>query len=205
MSTSIPSDDMSTSLGSDPDIYRLLDNIQTILPAITPALIKMMAWNAIEEFSLRSTYFREQVQWSMPIGVAEVDFNPFSSDMSVCWVLNQCGLYKWRVRSPATLVDLYQPTTARTGEALLALKPRSFDSNLPPGFWSTWFETILDGTLFRLYGQPGKPWSSPQLAQYHGTRFRQGMSRARDIVNRGGSGQAPSWYFPLFARGRRKN
>lgn len=205
MSTSIPTDDLQTALGSDPDIERLFDNIQAILPAVTLTLIRLTAWNAIEEFALRSLYFREQVQWTMPIGVSTVDFNPYSSDMAVCWVLNQKGLYEWRVKPPSTLVDLRQPTTVRTGEALLALKPLSLDSELPPGFWSSWFETLLDGTLFRLYGQPAKPWSSPPLAQYHGTRFRMGMNRARDIVNRGHSGQQPYWRFPLFATGRRKN
>jgi hypothetical protein len=64
---------------------------------------------------------------------------------------------------------------------------------------------MLDGTLGRLYGMPSKPWTSTQLATYHGTRFRQGMNRARDIAERLHSHQqSPRRAYPYFARGRRK-
>jgi len=104
------------------------------------------------------------------------------------------------------LVDRQEPNAARSGWALLALKPTSFDTDLPQEMWSNWFETLLDGTMFRLYGMPAKPWSSPQNAQYHGTRFRQGINRARDIAERQHSNQqSPFRAYPYFAHGRRKN
>jgi hypothetical protein len=207
MSTTItPVDDMQTSIGSDPDIERIYDNVQATMPAITLPLIKIALWNTIEEFAIRSTYFRDpKVYWTMGIGVSSVSFNPYSADMLVCWVTEQNGLPQWRVDAPSTLIDLMDPTAVRTGWATLVLKPVSLDSNIPSELWSTWFETVLDGTLFRLYGLPAKPWSSPQLAQYHGTRFRMGMNRARDISNRANSNQQGSWSFPYFGKGRRKN
>jgi hypothetical protein len=204
--TLTPTSDQQTSLGSSPDVERLFDNVQSVLPAITLPVIKIAAWNCIEEFAIRSTYFRDTVSWNMAIGVRDVDFNPYSADMQVCWVLAQHGLTRWQVAPPARLVDFYEPTAARSGSALLALKPVSFDVDLPQEMWSTWFETILDGTLFRLYGMPAKPWSSPQLSQYHGSRFRMGINRARDIAERLHSNQqSPFRAFPYFARGRRKN
>jgi hypothetical protein len=206
MSESVtPSDDGQTFLGANPDVERLYDNIQATLPSITLPLLKLAAWNAIEEFAIRSTYFRDEVSWQMGPGVNQVDFNPYSAEFTVCWVLAQSGLFQWRVAPPAQLKDLVTPvsTLARQGKAILALKPLSFEVELPPEMWSNWFETILDGTLFRLYGQPGKPWSAPSLATYHGTRFRQGMMRARDISNRAFSNQqGPQVRFPYFARGR---
>jgi hypothetical protein len=202
--TPIPADDLRTTFGANPDIERLYDHVQAILPGVTLSLLQMMAWGAIEEFAIRSTYFREQVSWSMAIGVSTVNFNPHSADMQVCWVLGQDGLWQWQVNPPGELVDLRTPTTARTGTALLALKPTSFDANLPNEMWTNWFETILDGTLFRLFGMPGKPWASPQLAQYHGARFRQGINRARDVATRNWSNQQAPWTFPYFAAGRRK-
>lgn len=204
--TLIPTSDQQTSIGASPDVERLYDNVQALMPAITVPIIKIAAWNAIEEFALRSTYFRDTVSWNMAIGVRDVDFNPYSADMQACWVLGQHGLVQWLVHPPARLVDRQEPTATRSGWALLALKPTSFDTDLPQEMWSSWFETLLDGTMFRLYGMPAKPWSSPPNAQYHGGRFRMGINRARDIAERQHSNQqSPFRSYPYFAHGRRKN
>lgn len=211
MSTTVtPSDDMHTMLGANPDVQRIYDNVLAILPAATLPVVQLALWNAIEEFAIRSTYFRHKAYWQMAPGVYTVDFNPLSASQIVVWVIEQHGLWQWEIRPPATLVDLQTPNAARSGWAVLVWRPASFDAvkrlGAFPELWSTWFETILDGTLFRLYGQPIKPWSSPQLAQYHGQRFRQGLNRARDVAERLHSDQqSPRNVFPYFARGRRKN
>lgn len=192
-----------------PDIARLYDNVQTMLPAVTLPLIQLELWNVVQEFCIRSTYFRARVQWQMPIGMSSVDFNPFSADMVVTWVLETYGLTDWGITPPAQLTDYQAPQAARSGWALLCLRPIAFDEvelGQIPELFTTWFECMLDGVLFRLYGQPAKPWSSPQLAQYHGTRFRQALNRARDIAERlHSSQQSPARSFPYFAKGRRKN
>jgi hypothetical protein len=202
--TATPTDDLQTTLGSQPTYERIFDNVQLVVPSVTLSLIKVALWNAIEEFALRSLYFRDLVGWTMPIGVTSVDFNPHSANFSVCWVLGQEGLIHWRVHPPGTIKDLREPLTLRSGIALLALKPLSFDVTLWPELMTNWFETILDGTLFRLYGMPNKPWMNTQLAQYHGTRFRQGVNRARDVAARAYSNQQPAWMYPYAAKGRRK-
>jgi len=98
---------------------------------------------------------------------------------------------------------------ARTGKALIVMKPRNWaaiQSGATPTLFTNWFETMLDGTLFRLYGLPAKPWSSQGLAQYHGSRWWQGVNRARDQAERLNSPQqSPFRSFPYWARGRRKN
>lgn len=200
---------MSATLAISPDIERLYDNVQSLLPAVTLPVIDLELWNAIEEFCIRSTYFRTLVYWEMAPGVSSVDFNPFSASMVVVWVLWTHGLTHWEINPPAELVDFLKPTGARTGEAMLALRPTTFDVvklGQIPELFTTWFETMLDGTLFRLYGMPSKPWSSTQVATYHGTRYRQGINRARDIAERLHSDQqSPRRRYPYFAAGRRKN
>jgi hypothetical protein len=202
--TVTPQGDLDTLIGANPDVNRVIENVLAVVPAVTPTNTRLCLFNALEEFALRGVYFRETVNWTMAIGVTSVDFNPFSADMSVCWILQQTGLYRWIINPPAEMVDLNPPTMVRTGEAIVALKPRALDVNFPPHLWTQWFETILDGTLGRLYAQPAKPWSNPQLAQYHGSRFRMGFNRARDIAARGYSNQHHTWAFPVVARGRRK-
>lgn len=197
MSETIP-----TSIG------RLYDNVQTMLPAITLPVIDMELWNTIQEFCIRGTYFRAKVYWNMGIGVSTVDFEPFDVNTTVVWVLYCHGLTHWEINPPAQLVDFMEPNAARSGWALLALAPVNFDVvqlGAVPELFTTWFEVMLDGTLGRLYAMPVKPWSSPQLAEYHGRRFRQGLNRARDIAERLHSNQqSPRRGYPYYAGGRRK-
>jgi hypothetical protein len=192
-----------------PAVDRLYDNVQTLLPAITLPVIEMELWNTVQEFCIRSTYFRSKINWHMAKGVTTVDFNPFDANTVVVWVLFAYGLTHWEIEPPAKLVDLQVPATAaRTGWALVSLRPVTFNAvrlNATPELFTTWFETMLDGTLGRLYAMPAKPWSAPPLAQYHGSRFRMGINRARDIAERLHSHQqSPRRGFPYFAGGRRK-
>jgi hypothetical protein len=193
---------------TSPDIERLYDNVQTMLPGVTLPVLELELWNTVSEFCIRSTYFRALIYWQMAIGTSSVNFNPFSADMVVVWVLWQNGLTHWGINPPAELTDFMAPNAARNGAAVVALRPTKFDVlklGALPELFTTWFETMLDGVLFRLYGMPAKPWSSDKLATYHGTRFRQGINRARDIAERLHSHQqAPSRMYPYFARGRRK-
>ena len=205
--TTTPTADTSTFLGSNPGLDRLYDNVMAVVPAVGFTLVKMMAWNTIEEFYLRSTAKRETVYWEMAIGVSSVDFNPFDATWLVAWILEYTDLFRARIVMPGLLIDTQQPATLRKGSALLALKPVSFSTNLPLELFEQWFETILDGTLFRLYATPAKPYSSPQLAAYHGGRYRGGVSRARAIAQ-GGYTDGGRWSFPQaqgFALGKRKN
>ena len=206
--TTTPTSDLSSFLGEDPGVARLYDNVQVMMPGAPLSVVKMAAWNAVEEFYLQSTSRRELVHWQMAAGVQSVDFNPFDATWLVAWVLNVGGLSRFRVRPPGEVLDLEYPASVREGSALLALKPVSFNTTMPPELWSTWFEVILDGTLGRLYAMPAKPYTSPQMAQYHGARFRRGIARARDIAQREWTDGPGRWNFPRmqgFAMGRRKN
>lgn len=208
MTTTTPSSDLSSFLGSDLGLNRLYDNVQAVVPAVGLSLIKMMGWNTIEEFYLRSTARRENVYWQMAVGVSEVDFNPFDATWLVAWILDVSGLHCPKIEMPGLLIDLQPPSSPRSGQALLALKPVNFTTNLPQELFTQWFETILDGTLYRLYATPAKPYSSPQLAQYHGGRYRGGIARARAIAQKQYSNGGGRWQFPRmqgFAAGRRKN
>ena len=206
--TTTPTSDLGTFLGSNPGLERLYDNVQATVPVVSLAMIKMASWNTIEDFYLRSTARREEVFWEMAIGVSQVDFNPFDATWLVAWILDVSGLHYPKIVMPGLLLDTQQPSYDRKGCALLALKPVSFTTNLPPELFDQWFETILDGTLFRLYGSPAKPYSSPQLATFHGGKYRGGVARARAIADKQFTNGGGRWNFPQqqgFARGRRKS
>jgi len=192
----------------DASYNRLMDTIQARLPGITEDMVELELWNAIDEFCLRSTYFRHRAWWRMAPGVNSVQLDPFSQHMDVAWVIEQHGLYRYSVDPPATLVDLEIPTTHRRGHVLMALKPRDMEAvkrGAVPHLFRNFFEVILDGALFRLFNLPAKPWTDPQRTQYHGLRYWAGVNRARDIAERSNSpSQSDFRRFPYFSRGRRK-
>lgn len=210
--TVAPISDLSTALGgsgdpSYPSVDRLYDNVQAEVPAVALAAVKLAAWNAIEDFYIQSTARREMIYWQMPVGVYAVNFDPFDANWNVCWVLGYTGLTKGKVEPPGLLRDVQWPqsTLLRTGQALVALKPASFSVDCGPLLWVQWFEAILAGTLHRLYRQPAKPYSSPQLAQFYGVQYRAGVARARDIARRDYTNGPGLWQVPYFAMGRRKS
>jgi hypothetical protein len=194
----------------DPGVERLYDTVQTEVPGVLLAPLKLVLWNTIEEFYLQSTLRREHVYWCMGPCVQVVDFNPFDAQSLVAWILDYSGLPFSKVEMPSRLRDLTSPApaTRREGQAWLALKPANFDAvaacDSPYSeLWTHWFETILSGVLYYLFRQPAKPWSSPQLAVLHGKTYRRGIQTARSTAMRGYSAGGPV-PFPYFASGHQR-
>jgi hypothetical protein len=205
--TPTPTSDLTSFLGPNAGINRLYDNVQAVVPSVGLPLVQMEAWNAIEEFYLISTVRREFIYWQMAPGVAVIDLNPFDANWLVQIIHQVWGLAFPKVEPPSIIRDLNNAANATTnlrqGRAIVSLKPASFNVGLDPQLFAQWFEVILDGTLFRLYAQPSKPFSNAQLAMYHGKRFRAGMARARILAEKLHAGTGPTWAYPYFARGRR--
>jgi hypothetical protein len=190
--------------GTDSGAQRVYDNVQAQLPGVLLPTVQMELWNTVQEFCRLSSYFRAEVQWQMPIGTTVIDFNPFSADMEVYQVLGVRCLPNWKVEPPAVLVNTGDASTYQSGWALLALKPTSF-GEMPSILFNLWFEAMLHGTIARLSAQPSKPYSSATQVQFHGAQFRAEVRRARDQAERYNGRSQPDWFFPYFARGRRKN
>jgi len=118
--------------------------------------------------------------------------------------VNTPQVYTFNLSGLITLVP--QPNSAGgTLHIFVGLRPTIVTPVIPDVQLSQWFDGLLDGTLTRLYEQPGKPFSNAALAMVHAKRFRARISKARDIANRGfGRGGAP-WSFPYFANGSGAN
>lgn len=192
-------------LGADPGLNRLLDNVQAMVPAVTTDLVTMMTWNTIEDFYIHSTRERRIMSWQMAPGVQTIDFNPFDETWLVAWVLGFDGLHKGQVIPPGVLRDLQYPSSPRHGNVLLALKPVNYNALFPTDVFSTWFETLLAGVLYRLYSMPAKPYSSPQMAMAQARIFRSGIAKARAIADAENTNGPGRWRYAYFANGRRKN
>ena len=218
-----PTYNSSAFLGPNPGLARLYDNVQAIVPAVQFPLVQLTVWNAIEEFYIQSTWKRAPVFWSMAPGDVVLDFNPQSAVWLVSDILDVQGLHNFRIIPPGQLVDAsvdyFNGSTTgiatadasqRFGTALLALKPVSLaavnsSEFVDDSLFSKWFELLLDGVQFKLYSMPAKPFSSPQMAQFHGAKWRRGIAQARGMAQTFYVGDAGArWRFPRFANGRRK-
>lgn len=79
-----------------------------------------------------------------------------------------------RVVSESTL----QLTPAATAAApvrvdiLAVIAPGPASRGMPDNVWRAHSEALRNGALERLFAMPQKAWSNPQLAAYHGDRFR---------------------------------
>lgn len=184
-------------------LERIYDALESTLPGVAHAMVQLAVWDALEEFCVRSTFWRESVAWEMPVGVTGIDLNPLDANTRIQWILEVCGLSCHQVKPAAILLDtghgLVTPgDTVRSGTVWAVLKPSGLGSSLPD--WvHDWNEGIRDGALARLYLQPAKPYSNLKSADYHAKRFRTQIqlarAEARTVCRR-----PPR--FPYFARGR---
>lgn len=203
MST-VPPTQHATLMRPREALDRFFDEIEAVVPGVLHAVVQMCLWDSIEDFCTRSTFWRQTVQWTLGAGVNMLDFNPFDGASLIVQVLELEGLSQWEMQPVAVLVDHGDSTLQRQGHALVALKPVRLSNQIPGFLTDLWFEPLRDGALSRLYGQPAKPYSNMQLAQFFGRRFEVGISRARGRAAHMNSRHAPTWRFPYFARGRRK-
>jgi hypothetical protein len=179
---------------------RIYDTIEASLPGVLHPIVQMTLWASIEEFCIKSTYWRQWVNWQMAAGVTRVDLNPIDTNTRAHWVLEACGLSCWRLSPPAILVDTGVADKARSGTALAVCKPTKLAAALPSFLVDDWSEALQAGVLYRLYSQPAKPYSNPQMALFYGKQFRYEVNRAREAVRHLVHCRPPP--FPYFASGR---
>jgi hypothetical protein len=188
------------------DVTRLFDNCQAQVPGVTTDMVSLAIWAAIEDFYIRSAYRREHVYWQLNPGECRLDFDAYDDNWRVCWFLAFNGLSNPKFVPPGQVIDLTCPTpdSVRNGEALLALKPDNIDVELPYDVWTTYWETLFNGAMHRLYMQPGKPYSDIQAALTFGKMYRSGIATARADAQARHLGEGSNWRFPYYANGGRR-
>ena len=187
------------------DVTRLLDNLQMQVPGLTSDMAALVAWNTIEDFYIRSTYRREHVYWQLNPGEVQLQFDPYDQNWRVCRFMDFCGLQKPKFIPPGTVLDLTSPTpdVVRNGEILLALRPKDINVELPADVWTTYWETLLAGAMYRLFYQPGKPYSDMNAGQLCGRAYRSGIASARADIQARHLRDSQAWSYPYFATGGR--
>jgi hypothetical protein len=201
--TDIVCSETSAFFRSANDVTRIIDYALAALPGVTFDMVSLMTWATIEDFYIKSAYRREHVYWQLDPNEVRLDFDPYDNDWRVCRFMGFNGLSRPKFTPPGMIVDLTYPIpdTTRNGEALLALKPESIQTELPYDIWTTYWETLYNGCMSRLYMQPGKPYTDIQAAISYGKFYRTGIASARAEAQAGHLRETQSWCYPYFANG----
>ncbi len=85
--------------------------------------------------------------------------------------------------------------------ALLALRPKMTVTQVPQIAVTNFYEAIMYGALYRLLGQPAKPYSNPTLAAQFEVKFRREIGVYAGKAKKGFN-NAASWRVPYFGNGR---
>lgn len=120
----------------------------------------------------------------------DAQFHPDDTDLD-----EGTGLFSYSVFVPGYITLVTRPNADQTQYPLkawlaLSVGPKCIESNcddwsVEEWMYQTYFQDWLDGVLGRLFAMPMKPWASPQLAIYHGKRFRNAMAFRKQEATRG--------------------
>jgi hypothetical protein len=201
--TDCPNPDDAHYFRTATDVTRLFDNCQAQVPGVTTDMVSLAIWATIEDFYIRSAYRREHVYWRLDPGQSTLCFDPYDNNWRVCRFMAFTGLSRPKFVPPGMVVDLTcpPPDSARNGEALLSLKPNTIDTELSYDVWTAYWETLFNGAMYRLYMQPGKPYSDMQAAMMFGRMYRSGLASARADAQASHLAEGSNWRFPYFANG----
>lgn len=201
------------------DMNRLMDNARIKLPGALDGVLQMEMVNVLNEFLNGSNIWTEDI----PFGVTPTSDtyleNPTAWTYTIVPTRGSINRLMALVTSdglpvpagmeiPGDVVLGRQPSEADTYTARVSLvlgdqMTKEGYPDFPQWLLSKYYADILDGLLGAMMGQLAKPYSNPQLAQYHMRRFRSAISQAKVEAQHQNVYRGQSWRFPQnFVRRR---
>jgi hypothetical protein len=201
------------------DMNRLMDHARIRLPGALDSAIQMELFSVMNEFFQTSNIWYEDIQF--PVAVTNDSYldNPDAYTYYVipsqgtitrlAGVVNSQGFPQKAYMPIIGQVILgYSPNEADTYTARMMLTvsdPVTRDGypEFPEWIMQKYGNDILDGVLARMMSQIAKPYSSPQMAQYHGRMFKQAVSQSKVEASHQNVYRGQNWRFPQTFASRR--
>lgn len=201
------------------DMNRLMDHARIRLPGALDAAIQMELFAVMNEFFQTSNIWYEDIKFAVtPTSDSYID-NPEAYTYDVIpeqgTITRLMGIIDSQGRPQqgymptlGQVILSFSPNTADTYSARVALTvsdPVTRDGypEFPDWIMDKYGNDILEGVLSRMMSQIAKPYSSPQMAQYHGKLFKQAVSQAKVEASHQNVYRGQSWRFPqTFSRRR---
>lgn len=186
------------------DINRLMDQLRVRLPGALDGTIQLELFSVMNEFFQNSNSWYEDVEFDVTPSEAIYDIVPSvtASVNRILSVVDKDGHpVAVRMIEPGVIELVDAPSEAATWKTTVALTitdptDREGYPVFPAWLMSKYGNDILDGVLGRMMSQLAKPYSQPQLAQYHMRRFAQAVNRAGVETLHGHVFRGQNWSFP---------
>ena len=189
------------------DTERLIKNARTALPGALDGAILIELFNVLDEFFQNTNIWQEDIPFSV-IGneatdtVHYIEPESVSTIVRLLYVLDAGGFpINASMQVPGEVTFGFPPTTAGTYTARVVLTindPTQRDGypEFPQWIFTKYRLGILDGVLGQMMSQPAKPYTNPQLAQYHMKKFRNAIVIASSESDRKNVLGRQAWRFP---------
>lgn len=198
---------------------RLMDNARVNLPGALDSVIQLELFNTLNEFFQDSNIWYEDIQFEAVATSADPVQDPAAYTYTITptmgVIVRLIGVgdsnnfpQAATMATPGEIFLLRSPNYTQTYTARVAITvddPVTRDGypECPDWIINKYTNELAEGVIGRMMGQPAKPYSSPQLAQYHLRRFKQGVSQAKVEALHKNVYRGQSWSFPqTFARRR---
>jgi len=204
---------------SSPDINRLMDNARVKLPGALDAALQMELFLVMKEFFDSSNIWEEEIVFAVtPTSLSRVT-NPEAYTYEVVPTDGQITRLvsitddngfpqNGEMPVPGSIILTNSPNeagnyTATVSKSVSDPVTRQGYPVFPGWVLDRYFDTILSGLLGQMMGQIAKPYSSPQMAKFHMSKFSVGVSRASNEHHHGNVMGGQRWRYPQSFTTRR--
>lgn len=204
---------------SSPELNRLMDNARIKLPGALDGAIRLELFNVLKEFFIKTNIWEEDIPFDVtPTSLSRVTnpeaytYEVVATEGVIIRLLsvrdNQGFGVGATMALPGYIVLNQSPNTAVTYTATVAKTvsdpvTRGDYPVFPAWVLESYFEEIMHGLLGKVMSHIAKPYTSPQMSQYHLRHFQSGMSRASTESQHKNLFSAQNWRFPqTFTRRR---
>jgi hypothetical protein len=200
-------------MATNPLIDRIMDQLRLKLPGALDGVTQIELWNTVDDFLCRTNVWIADTEVKLKPDKIQADLDSPTAGASI-WRLmelrNEDGSHypvaAW-IPVPGTLQFASPSNEAKVLVATVALTigdpgKRQVYPDMPDWIWSDYYDVLIDGTIGRMYGQPAKPYSNPQMAAYHLKSFTSGVNQSKWMASRGRRMEGQRWRFPQSYAGR---
>ena len=201
-------------MAQSPEIDRFMQNVTVRIPGALDSMIRMEMFNVLDVFCRETNAWQEDIPLEVNSTDTEYDIDPEEYRGQIIRLLGVTvdgagtSLNIW-MPSPDKIKfsSPPQPTSAYVATVALSVidpvNPGDSLPEVPDWFFTRYFQDLLDGILYRMMGQPLKPYSSPQGVLFHGRQWRSALSQIKAEIEAKNTYGAQTWRFPAFAQCRK--
>ena len=200
----------------DPPFDRLYADIKLSIPGAIDTVIYHALWSTIDDFLVETNVWVEEIPVSVQPNVYQYTITPAGKGGIIRLLMvydpaNAAPDKRWTQQSiqfqpPDQIIVPYSPSTLTTWMAavskriidppLSATLPMPTTDNNIVWIFDRYRDGLVSGALGKLFMQPSKPYTNPQLAGFHRQQYTSARSRARTDVLHANVYGGQRWLYP---------